>query len=146
MAQAQIIGRFEWVEYQQRRWVLDVAHNVAAAQFLLQRMATGKPSERPDQVRAVVCGMLADKHHAEFVAAVAGQVNAPWFMLDTEGERGYSAAAMVAAAAEVGVSGESSQDMQSVVEKVLSCTSPQDVILCLGSFNLIEQFHQYSAS
>ena len=146
MCDAHMFGRFDVVEVLDRRWILDVAHNEGGAQFLLDRI-----SRSDYEVSAVMCGMLMDKHHCEFVERLNSGLNksgpysrkeAPWLFLSTQGERSYSGAELCASASNV-VHGRIPKDMEQGIAEVLSLTDSQDVILCVGSFNLIEQFYNH---
>ncbi|MEM7098340.1 MAG: Mur ligase family protein [Pseudomonadota bacterium] len=140
MCNAYIRGRFDLVEALDRCWILDVAHNEQGAQFLLQRV-----QEQGLEIKAVMCGMLVDKHHHDFIKLLSSAIDGPWVFLDTLGERGHPGAELLASAPS-GVQGCVVSDMQQGVAEVLSCTDAQDVILCAGSFNLIEQFHNHVLS
>ena len=141
ICQAQLAGRFELQSLHQRSWLLDVSHNVEGAQFLLQRMAVAGIT-----VKAVLCGMLQDKHHQQFIAAIQQQFVVPWVMLDTQGERSLPGEVLAQIADRLGVAAQTAPDIEAGVTKLLSLTETHDVILCLGSFNLIEQFHNYASS
>src|ERR1700681_2112475 len=68
-------------------WILDVAHNPAAA-HVLARNLRGHPSGGRT---LAVCGILADKDASGVVAELRDCIDA-WWCVPTEGERGRSAA------------------------------------------------------
>lgn len=136
-------GRMQQVTWQDRHWLLDVAHNPAGARFLKAQL-----DGRQVQPAAIVCGMLVDKHHPEvFEDLHTAFPGAPWFCMDTHGPRGMSAGALVSAMLNA-CDGAGAKvpapvacgSWSELVEQLNSATSPGSVILLLGSFNLIEQF------
>jgi dihydrofolate synthase/folylpolyglutamate synthase len=66
-------------------WVLDVAHNPAAARVLAQNLR-GHPTAG---LTLAVCGILTDKDAAGVVAELRGCIDA-WWCVPTDGERGRS--------------------------------------------------------
>ncbi len=125
-------GRLQIVRRAERTWVLDVAHNPAGAEFLCEQLLM-----RGLQPQLVVCGMLCDKDHAGVYERVSTRFAAPWYSVDTHGERGLAAAEL---AAELPIAVRPFTDMKVLIGEVNSATKPGDVILLFGSFNVIEQF------
>ncbi len=70
-------------------WVFDVAHNTEAAQVLAQWLAD-HPVAGPT---VLVLGMLADKPHAEVLAALQPQLD-QLVLVGTDGPRGLRAEAL----------------------------------------------------
>jgi dihydrofolate synthase/folylpolyglutamate synthase len=130
-ARAFIPGRMQQLRYRGRLLVHDVSHNPAAAKFLCQQL-----TQRNLQPKHVLCAMLADKDHAAVYAAVASFIAAPWTLVDTWGERGFSAAQLANA---MQIECDQAPDMPTALDQALACTQPDDVILVFGSFNAIEQ-------
>ena len=137
-ANIRIPGRMESVDWLQRRWLLDVAHNPAGAKFLLEQLRL-----RELTPAAVVCGMLADKRHADVFQVFSGAFDVPWFCVDTQGERGMSGKDLAAALAGQSLNGHlhACASWAALIDQVNSATPPGSVILVFGSFNLVEQFH-----
>ena len=133
--QVRLPGRMQILKANQRSWLLDVAHNPAAAEFLVRQL-----QQRHIVPKAVVCGMLADKDHKGVFKAISQAFDVPWFLLDTAGERGLSASSLRATLPETLQVNFSSQT--SLVEDLSSATQPGDVILVLGSFYVVEQTSQ----
>jgi dihydrofolate synthase / folylpolyglutamate synthase len=128
-------GRMQKVVLSERTWLLDVAHNPAGAGFLVEQL-----QRRQIVPKCIVCGMLQDKDHAGVFAVLDQAFDVPWYLVDTAGERGMSGTALRAAWCD---------PKQAIVVRwrdllaeVSSATQPGDVILVLGSFNVIEQFNQ----
>ena len=131
-------GRMQSVDWLQRKWLLDVAHNPAGVEFLVQQLRA-----RDLNPAAIVCGMLSDKQHNAVFERLRREYPVPWFCMPTKGERGMTARDLANA-----LQGETKrphvaacEDWQTLTEQVNSATQPGNVILVLGSFNLIEQFH-----
>ncbi len=129
---AALPGRMQTLARAERTWVLDVAHNPAGAGFLADGLAL-----RGLEPALIICGMLRDKHHAQVRACLAERFpRASWWLVDTQGERGMTATELAQAC-----SGWASEVVawEDVAANAHSATQPGDVILALGSFNVVEQ-------
>ncbi len=131
-------GRMQSVDWLQRSWLLDVAHNPAGVDFLVKQLHA-----RGIRPAAIVCGMLADKQHHAVFERLHSIYDVPWFCMSTSGERGMQARDLARA-----LQGETEdpdvavcEGWQALAQQVNSATLPGSVILAFGSFNLIEQFH-----
>ncbi len=130
-ASAWLPGRMQEVMLEDRRWILDVAHNPAGAEFLAAQLA-----RRGLAPALVVCGMFRDKRHAAVQAALKRHVDAPWWVVSTRGERGFEAQDLAGA-----LDGTAQTvEWEELVDAVRSATRAGDVILLLGSFDVIEHF------
>ncbi len=130
-ASAWLPGRMQEVVVEERRWILDVAHNPAGAEFLAAQLA-----RRGLEPALVVCGMFRDKRHAAVQAALKRHIDAPWWVVSTRGERGLPAEEL-ASALDGAVE---TVEWQDLVDGVRSASRAGDVILLLGSFDVIEHF------
>jgi len=84
-------GRMQFRTIEGRQWVFDVAHNPAAALFLVEEL------RRRDLRPAVcICGLLRDKDHVGVIEAVSEFAPAQWLFVDTLGERGQTGQALAA--------------------------------------------------
>jgi dihydrofolate synthase/folylpolyglutamate synthase len=114
-------------------WILDVAHNPAAARVLARNLR-----DLPSAGRTlVVCGILADKDALGVVAELRGCVDA-WWCVPTDGERGRSGASLAqtiggAVAAPV----TAAQSISAGCAAALACARPEDRIVVFGSFHTI---------
>jgi dihydrofolate synthase / folylpolyglutamate synthase len=114
-------------------WILDVAHNPAAARVLARNLR-----DRPGAGRTLaVCGILTDKDAAGVAAELRDRVDA-WWCVSTEGERGRSGAALaktvrLAVAAPV----EAADSTSAGCEAALAHANPDDRILVFGSFHTV---------
>jgi dihydrofolate synthase/folylpolyglutamate synthase len=79
-------GRFQSVDRAGVTWIVDVAHNAAAAATLALNLAQAPSSGRT----VAVFGALKDKDVAAVARAVAGQID-EWFLATIPGERGLEA-------------------------------------------------------
>lgn len=124
-------GRLEVVRRAERVWVLDVAHNPAAARFLANQLRSrfrGRPL-------VGVIGCAADKDVAGIVA-VLKPLLCDLAFVDTTTPRGQSARAMRCAAGEPTAYAGS---LAAALEHVLARNPPNSVMLACGSFDLIER-------
>lgn len=130
-ATAENPGRFEVVEREQRTWVLDVAHNPAAATFLAAQLRA-RFGQRPI---AAVVGCLAGKDGAGIVRALKPLLSGLVFV-DTDKRRGQAGRALRAAAGEPRAL---AAPLEPALAHVRERSGPDGVILCCGSFDLIER-------
>ena len=114
-------------------WILDVAHNPAAASVL-----AGNLRGTPGRGRTLaVCGILADKDAAGVAAALRDCIDA-WWCVSIDGERGRSAAAlaqtvMSQVAAPVAVADTASAGCAAA----LAAATAADRIVVFGSFHMV---------
>ena len=127
-------GRFEVAKRLNRTWVLDVAHNPAAASFLAQQLR----HRFPNGGIAAVVGCLADKDIAGIVQALRPLVQSIAYV-DTLPPRGRSAADNRAAAHDPSARAGS-------LDEVLAeqAQKPNNsVVLVLGSFDVVERAREW---
>ena len=127
-------GRFEVVDHAGKTWVLDVAHNPAAAEFLAQQLRQRFPGRR----MAAIVGCLNDKDVAGVVAPLRPLIRAVSYV-DTLPPRGQSAAASREAA------GDPRAFAGNLPEALArAARQPSNgVILLLGSFDVVERARQW---
>ena len=126
-------GRFEMANRLDRTWVLDVAHNPAAAAFLAQQVQSRLPNRRI----AAVVGCLFDKDIAGIVRALRPLVQSIAYV-DTLPPRGRSGVASRAAA-------HDPDALTGHLHAVLTDLARQpdnDAILVLGSFDVVQRVRQ----
>lgn len=124
-----LAGRFQTIQ-RARDWILDVAHNPAAAATLAAQLAA-----RPASGRTVaVCGMLGDKD-VEGVAAALRDAIDFWIVAGLTGPRAMTpqrvAERLASAGANVAASADSVAAACAAAEKL---TGKQDRIVVFGSF------------
>jgi dihydrofolate synthase/folylpolyglutamate synthase len=116
-------------------WILDVAHNPAAARVLASNLRDSPSAGRT----LAVCGILTDKDAAGVAAELRASIDA-WWCVSTEGERGRSGAALaetirreVAGAVTV----EAADGTTAGCAAALAHANPKDRILVFGSFHTV---------
>jgi dihydrofolate synthase/folylpolyglutamate synthase len=113
-------------------WILDVAHNPAAARVLadnLRRHASGGRT-------LAVCGILADKDAVGVVAELRDCVDA-WWCVSTDGERGRTGASLARMIKqEIAAPVEAAESIASGCAAALASAKPQDRIVVFGSFHV----------
>ena len=114
-------------------WILDVAHNPAAA-----RVLAGNLRSRPSGGRTLaVCGILADKDAAGVVAELRDSVDA-WWCVPIEGERGRSAAALALTVANgVAAPVEAAPSIAAACAAASAHAGSKDRIVVFGSFHVV---------
>jgi dihydrofolate synthase/folylpolyglutamate synthase len=113
-------------------WILDVAHNPAAARVLADNLR-----RYPSGGRTLgVCGILADKDAIGVVAELRDCVDA-WWCVSTDGERGRSGASLAQLIQrEVAAPVEAAESISSGCAAALATARPQDRIVVFGSFHV----------
>jgi dihydrofolate synthase / folylpolyglutamate synthase len=110
-------------------WILDVAHNVPAAQALARELGL-----MPHQGRTLaVAGILRDKDAAGIAREMQGCVDR-WILCALPGPRGMSAGELAAALGEAAQGAALEADVASACERALREASPEDRIVVFGSF------------
>jgi dihydrofolate synthase/folylpolyglutamate synthase len=136
LREVRLAGRFQVIASAARdapTWILDVAHNPAAA-----RVLAGNLRSHPHGGRTLaVCGILSDKDAAGVVAELRDCVDA-WWCVTTEGERGRGAAALaLAIAALVSAPVEAAESISAGCAAALAHADSKDRILVFGSFHVV---------
>jgi dihydrofolate synthase/folylpolyglutamate synthase len=125
--EASVRGRFQ-VLPGEVEWVLDVAHNVPAAQTLRANLA-----QLPARRTLAVCGVLGDKDIEGIAAALAPAIDA-WVLAGLEGPRAVATeelAARLPPGCEVIAQ---APNVSSACRRALAAARPGDRILVFGSF------------
>ncbi|HUY83371.1 MAG TPA: bifunctional tetrahydrofolate synthase/dihydrofolate synthase [Steroidobacteraceae bacterium] len=131
-----LAGRFQVIEpagADRPTWILDVAHNPAAARVLAENLRASPASGRTFGL----CGILADKDAAGVVAALAGCIDAWWFA-STDGERGQSATVLAARVArDLTVPVATADSIGAACAAALAAAAHGDRIVAFGSFQVV---------
>jgi dihydrofolate synthase / folylpolyglutamate synthase len=122
-----IRGRFQIVPGEVE-WVLDVAHNVPAAEGLRANLAA-----LPARRTIAVCGVLGDKDIAGIAAAIAPAFDA-WVLASLEGPRAVSASDLAGHLPAGTRILERARDVASACRAALAASAPGDRIVVFGSF------------
>ncbi len=133
LREATLEGRCDARSFRGRLLLLDVAHNPAGARFLRRQIEARYPGRR----FSALLGMLVEKDPAGVVEALA-PLTRGWICVPTQGARGLSAEDL-AGRLPAGVQSVVAADALEGLERALSSSAPEDGILAVGSFNLVEQ-------
>jgi dihydrofolate synthase/folylpolyglutamate synthase len=114
-------------------WILDVAHNPAAARVLARNLR-----DLPSAGRTLaVCGILTDKDAAGVAAELRDCVDV-WWCVSTAGERGRSGAALAETVRlEVAAPVQAADSTPAGCAAALAHANPSDRILVFGSFHTV---------
>jgi dihydrofolate synthase/folylpolyglutamate synthase len=114
-------------------WILDVAHNPAAARVLGANLRALPRGHRT----LAVCGILADKDAASIVRELRGCFDHWWFVA-TGGERGRGAAALVdCVAAGLDAPASATDSLADACAAARAAAQPGDRIVIFGSFHTV---------
>jgi dihydrofolate synthase/folylpolyglutamate synthase len=91
LTSARLVARFQVIETAGPAFILDVAHNPAAAAVLAENLRSMPSAGRT----LAVCGILGDKDAAGVAAALADGID-EWWLASTEGARGTSGTQLAA--------------------------------------------------
>jgi len=132
LTRAILPGRFQTLPGVPRQ-VLDVAHNVEAAEALARTLASQAIAGRTQ----AVCAMLSDKPMAEVVRLLAPEI-AHWHIAGLDVPRGASADVLHAALTQAGVTEVTEHpDLESAYRAALRDAGPDDRVLVFGSFHTV---------
>ncbi len=132
-----LAGRFQIIEPGDDRptWILDVAHNPAAALVLARNL-----SQLPKRGRGrslAVCGILADKDATGIGFALRDCFDA-WWLASTDGARGTTAAVLAERlGAVVRVPLTLTGDVQTACAAAAEAASADDRVVVFGSFHTV---------
>jgi dihydrofolate synthase/folylpolyglutamate synthase len=139
LTSVRLVARFEVIETTGPTFVLDVAHNPAAAAVLAENLRSMPSAGRT----LAVCGILGDKDAAGVAAALADCID-EWWLTSTEGARGTSGAQLAARmSAGLGSAGLGVARIHAIDGIAAACTaataaaSRADRIVIFGSFHTV---------
>jgi dihydrofolate synthase / folylpolyglutamate synthase len=132
LAEVALPGRFHRIADGELEWVLDVAHNPAAARVLASNLRAARGTGRT----LAVCGMLADKD----VAAVLGEMRGCadlWIAATTDGARGLTDAELARRARTAGIEMQPGGAVADAMRLAAGRARPGDRITVFGSFHTV---------
>ncbi len=136
LSQVRLVGRFQVITPTASgapTWVLDVAHNPAAARVLAHNLRADRIVGRT----LAVCGILSDKDAAGVLAELRDCID-EWWCVSTEGERGRSGASLAEIArTEVDVPVAAAGGIVAGCEDALARARASDRIVVFGSFHVV---------
>jgi dihydrofolate synthase/folylpolyglutamate synthase len=131
VGQLSLPGRFQQLNYANRQWVLDVAHNPAAATHLVAKLIANKQTGDTH----VVLAMLADKDATGVVAQLASCITGHWILADLVTDRALSAAELSSIVDLFNVNAiDQTKDVANALSQVLLSSKAGDRIVVTGSF------------
>jgi dihydrofolate synthase/folylpolyglutamate synthase len=114
-------------------WILDVAHNPAAARVLARNLRDTLSGGRT----LAVCGILADKDASGVVAELSDRIDA-WWCVTTDGDRGRSGASLAQTVErQVAAPVEAADSTSAGCAAALAYAKPSDRIVVFGSFHVV---------
>jgi dihydrofolate synthase / folylpolyglutamate synthase len=132
LAAVALPGRYHRIADGELEWVLDVAHNPAAARVLATNLHAGRGTGRT----LAVCGMLADKDVPAVLDKLAGCAEV-WFAATTAGARGLSDAELVRRARAAEIEMQPAGAVAEAMRLAASRARPGDRIVVFGSFHTV---------
>lgn len=123
-------GRFQKIIYQEREFILDVAHNPAATEYFSKRLS----AEPVVGKTFAIVAMMSDKDR---IASLANLVNLvdEWFLLDLVNiPRAASIEALTENLVSLNATVKQSGSIHQLIDNLLVQTQAQDRILVFGSF------------
>jgi dihydrofolate synthase/folylpolyglutamate synthase len=135
----QLAGRFQSISTSHPRieWLLDVAHNPAAAITLADNLAKHASTQLQSRRTLAICGMLGDKDIAGVIAAVQPHIDV-WIVAGVEGPRALSPQALARAVSSTGAEvAHIAVDVAAACEHARGMVSDGDRIVVFGSFHTV---------
>lgn len=135
LASVRLPGRFQVIDPPGGgpRWILDVAHNPAAAAVLARNLHLLPAAGRT----LAVFGMLSDKDPGSVVAALEGEID-HWYLASTDGPRGLDAPhLMQRVGAQIGRRHTCGGTLAETCALARSHAAPADRIVAFGSFHSV---------
>jgi dihydrofolate synthase/folylpolyglutamate synthase len=128
-----LAGRFQRVpDARGFEWVLDVAHNPAAAATLAANLRALPVAGRT----LAVCGMLGDKDAPGVIAAMRETID-QWFAATPEGPRAIDAAELERRASIAGVHLPPAGTVPEALQRAAAVARPGDRVVVFGSFHTV---------
>ncbi len=125
-------GRMENIDYQGRRFILDIAHNPEGAQFLASRLRLLELAPK-----LLIMGNLIEKDSQGIAAPFVARVPA-WIAVSTDGPRGQDAGVTAAAIrAAGGARIDLAGSVEAAIQEAVSRVPLDGVILVFGSFAVV---------
>lgn len=125
-----LAGRFQKLVFQEREFILDVAHNPAATEYFAERLRADLPAGKTFAIVA----MMSDKDRSASLANLVGLVD-EWYLLDLAYvPRAATPIALAENLAVFNVQVNATGNIQNLMREILTHAQPQDRILVFGSF------------
>jgi dihydrofolate synthase/folylpolyglutamate synthase len=129
LRRARVTGRFQIV-HDRVDWILDVAHNPAAAQALAEQLAQRRGAGRS----IAICGILADKDIDGIADALAASFDG-WIVAGLSGDRAMAPAPLAQRLARTGIEViATAPTVAAACEEAERTVQPGDTLVIFGSF------------
>ncbi|MGD0504424.1 MAG: bifunctional tetrahydrofolate synthase/dihydrofolate synthase [Steroidobacteraceae bacterium] len=134
LTSVRLVARFQVIETAGPTFILDVAHNPAAAAVLAENLRSMPAAGRT----LAVCGILGDKDAAGVAAALAGCID-EWWLASTAGARGTSGAQLAARIADAPGTARihALEDIAAACDAAVATAGRGDRIVIFGSFHTV---------
>jgi dihydrofolate synthase/folylpolyglutamate synthase len=129
---ARLIGRFQRLEWQGKKLILDVAHNPQAAQNLASTLA----NEACEGKTIAVMAMLCDKDYQQVIAALSSSFD-HWMLANSDGVRGLSSLELASEVAKNGIAAHQVATYDTPVQaftQAVEMAAKEDRVIVFGSF------------
>jgi dihydrofolate synthase/folylpolyglutamate synthase len=139
LATVTLRGRFQRLRVSGVQWILDVAHNPAAARTLASQLAatpaSGTAHAGADPGRTIaICGILGDKDIAGIAAELRAQIDA-WLVVDLPGPRAVPALQLAERLQQTNAQVVASEaSVAAACTRAQAMAGPHDRIIVFGSF------------
>lgn len=131
VAALRVPGRFQTLEWKQRQVILDVAHNPAATEYLVERLVQSAPAN--SRVHGIVA-MMSDKDRAQSLDNLKGRVQ-HWYLADLSFiPRAATIEQLHQNLVDLDLAECFSGSVAECLQAALTNSSPGDRILIFGSF------------
>lgn len=134
-----LAGRFQKIVFQGRKFILDVAHNPAATEYLAKRLRAEPISGKTFAIVA----MMSDKDRCASLVNLSDVVD-EWYLLNLpDNSRAATSSALAEDLLAFNALVTSTGDIQTLICEILHHAQPQDRVLVFGSFFTVAAALEY---
>jgi dihydrofolate synthase / folylpolyglutamate synthase len=134
-----LAGRFQKINYREREFILDVAHNPAATEYFARRLVMAPPQGKTYSLVA----MMADKDRVGSLANLVSLVS-DWYLLElTDLPRAAPSAELAKDLLALNITECSHGDIDTIMNQLFIATHKGDRILVFGSFHTVAAVLSY---
>ena len=143
LAQASLMGRQQWVDFDGQRWMLDVGHNPAAIGLLVERLSQLRAP--PGTVIRLAFALMQRKPLAPLIEQLVDVVD-EWFVLTLDDPDAHSPESVEAALGAHNAVLLGRGDATAARTAMNAASAPRDVNVAAGSFRVVEAFLELAPS
>jgi dihydrofolate synthase/folylpolyglutamate synthase len=133
LAEIKVQGRFQHVFAQNRHWVMDVAHNPAAAAYLARRLSDWQTENPRAKIHALIA-MMSDKDRLGSLANLQSIIHY-WYLVDLSFlPRAATVEQLKANLMSLSLLPTSMGDVRSCMQSAIENSQAHDLIVVFGSF------------